>query len=339
MNDPETVILSRDIFNRALRRLLKKLAKKKNGRIVIIIDATIKRRRSKEVENVARYHHGSGTVLGTKFINFTLYAPQGVVPLETIPLYTKKYCREQKRRYRTENEIVRQWILSLEEKQLLTKEQLKSAVFLLDAGYDDKDIQKAIKKICADFVVALKKSRSVAGKQVAELFRCNRRWFPSQSIRLTVGSGGKGSRRRYSVRTATNVILKGVGPVTVVCSKAQSRANKPLKYLATSDLTMTGRQIVEWYSLRWAIETWHRKMKQNYGFIDCHSTRFSAIEAHVNFSLTAYVLQQEQKREQIPVEDYVCLNEMNRLKKELSKIGAFARVKTLLDAVTTRLAA
>jgi hypothetical protein len=339
LNDATTRELSQDVFNRSLRRYLKKLRKKKDGRVVIIIDATIKRRRSKEVENVARYHHGSGTVLGTKFINFVLLSPKGVVPIETIPLYTKKYCRENKKRYRTENEIVQDWIVSLEEKQMLSKEQLKSVLFLLDAGYDDKDIQKSIKGIGANFVVAIKKNRSVAGKQVAELFRCNRRWFPSVSIRLTVGSGGKGSRRRYSIRTATKVNLKGVGPVTVVCSKAQSRAKKPLKYLATSDLALTGRQIVDWYSQRWTIETWHRKMKQDYGFIDCHSTRFSAIEAHVNFSLTAYVLQREKNRDQIPVENYVCLKEMNRLKRELSKFGALKHAQTLVNAVSKRFAA
>ena len=160
---------------------------------------------------------------------------------------------------------------------MFSTEQLPQAVFLLDSGYDAKEIQRGIREIGAHFVSALKSNRSIQGKQVREYFWSNRRWLPWKSIRLHVGNGGKHSRRKYSIRTATGVNLKGVGPITVVFSKAQSRARRPIKYLAASDPRMTGRQIVDWYSRRWSIELWHKEIKQNYGFGDCHSSRFSAV--------------------------------------------------------------
>lgn len=330
LNALETPELSRLILNRATRRRLKKV-KPINGRYVLVIDATIKGRKSKKVENVRKHHSGSGFVNGHKFINFTIHTPSGVIPLESIPTYTKRYCRDHGIRYRTENEIVEDWIKEFAESGILSPEQVKKAIFLLDSGYDAKKIQRAIRELGADFVSALKSNRTIQGKQVREYFRSNRRWLPWKSIRHHVGNGGKNSRRKYSIRTATNVNLKGFGLVTVVCSKAESRARRPIKYLATSDPRMTGRQIVEWYSRRWAIEIWHKEMKQNYGFGDCHSARFTAVSSHVNFCLTAYLLQKEEGKDQMGLEKYTRLDELRRIKRELTRFGSVIRLKTRVD--------
>ena len=312
LNDPATPKLSRNLVNRALRRRLKKL-KPTNGRLIFIIDATLKRRRSRHVENVRRYHHGSGLCLGHKFVNFVVLDGAQVVPLASIPVLTKKYARENAVRFRSEIEIVEQWVLDLANGAQFTSRQLSSAIFLLDSGYDAKCIQRAIQGIGANFVMALKCSRTINGKRVSEYFRRTKRGLKNQPIRLKAGSGGKGSRRIYSIRTATDATMKGFGLVTVVCSKAIGRKRKPLKYLVTSDLKMTGREIVEWYGKRWGIETWHREMKQNFGFIDCHSSRFTAIESHVNFALIAYILQKASGRDQLRVEQYVQQRELIKM--------------------------
>jgi Transposase DDE domain len=100
----------------------------------------------------------------------------------------------------------------------------------------------------------------------------------------------------------------------------------------TSDSKLTGRQIVGWYAKRWAIETWHRDMKQNYGFIDCKCARFSAIEAHVNLSLTAFLLVKEKSTKQKTVADVVKLRELKAIAIELTKFGGIKKVKTLTRA-------
>jgi len=338
LNNPETPELSRTLLNRVLRRRLKKL-KATKGRLVFIIDATLKRRRSRHVENVRRYHHGSGLCLGHKFVNFVVLDGSQVVPLGSIPVLTKKYARENKTRYRSEIEIVEQWVLDLKDSALFTNRQVSSALFLLDSGYDAKCIQRAITTIGANFVMALKCSRTINGKQVSDYFRRTKRGLKNQPIRLSAGSGGKGSRRIFSIRTATEATMKGFGLVTVVCSKAIGRKRKPLKYLVTSDLKMTGREIVEWYTRRWGIETWHREMKQNFGFIDCHSSRFTAIESHVNFALIAYVLQKASGREQLRVEQYVQRRELTKINQELNKFGSKLRLKSVVAAALHAIAA
>ncbi len=345
LNNPKTHELSKNILSRSLRRRLKRI-KKVDGRLVIIIDATIIARKSRHVENVGRYHTGSGKVWGHKFVNFVIFNGDQCIPIESTPVFTKKYARVNKLRRRTESQIVTEWVESFKERALLTDEIVRSAIFLLDAGYDAKCIQKAIKGIGADFVMALKSSRIINGKQVAQLFRSTRRWLKNESIRLHVGNGGKGSRRNYSVRTAREVNLKGFGLVTVICSKAIDRKGKPTKFIASSDLEMTNREIVKWYSLRWRVEMWHREMKQNFGFIDCRARRFIAIQSHINFCLAAYLLQKETGREQLRIEEHVRLQQgeamkqkLQGIRREATKFGAAARLKPLIESVIQSIAA
>lgn len=330
LNVPETHKMSLNVVNRAARRRLKKL-QPVDGRYVFIVDATIKSRRGKKVENVRKHHSGSGFVIGHKFVNLVVLTPEGVIPLASVPTHTQEYCAEYDIAYRTENEIVLTLLQALAEDGIFSPEQLRQAVFLLDSGYDAKEVQRGILELGAHFVVALKSNRSVQGKQVSQYFWSNRRWLPGKSIRLLVGNGGKQSQRKYSIRTATGVNLKGVGPITAVCSKAQSRARRPIKYLAASDPSMTGRQIVAWYAKRWKIELWHKEMKQHYGFGDCHSGRFTAVASHVNFCLAAFLLQTESGKEQIPIQERVRLDELRNIRVELTRFGAVSRLKTRID--------
>ena len=53
--------MSLNVLNRAARRRLRKL-KPIDGKYVFIVDATIKARRGKKVENVRKHHSGSGFV-------------------------------------------------------------------------------------------------------------------------------------------------------------------------------------------------------------------------------------------------------------------------------------
>ncbi len=338
LNDPKTPELSRDLLNRTVRRRLKRL-KRSNGKLVFIIDATILGRKGRKVENVNRYHTGSGLAKGHKFVNCVVLDGETVVPLASIPVFTKKYAREYKRSYRSEPDIVVAWVKSLRERNLFSPEDLRQSVFLLDSGYDAKKIQHAIKGIGADFVMALKSSRIINGKRVKELFRTTKRWLSSKPIRLNVGSGDKKARRSFSIRTAREASMKGFGLVHVVCSKAIGRKGKPQKFLASSDLEMSGRDIVCWYARRWRIETWHREMKQNFGFIDCRAARFTAIESHVNFSLVAYLVQKETGREQMRIEQFVRLKELREIKIELTKFGSGPKLRTRVDAPLQEVAA
>ncbi len=72
--------------------------------------------------------------------------------------------------------------------------------------------------------------------------------------------------------------LKGFGKVHVVCSEKSGKTMTIRKYIITSDRHLSFRDIVKNYRLLWQIEVWHKKMKQDYGMLDCHSPKFVAVE-------------------------------------------------------------
>lgn len=336
MNSSHMPQVSRDVLNRSVRRRLKRF-KRLEGRLVFIVDGTIVGRRGRKIENAGKHHSGSGFVWGHKFVNFVLLGECGVLPLGSEPVYSKKYARENGIKRKTEIEIVVDWINGLGSK--FSAEELRSALFLFDSGYDARAVQHAVKGIGADFVMSLKSSRIVNGSKVKDLFWRTRRWLKNQTIRLHAGSGGKKARRTFSVRAAREANLKGFGLVTAVCSKAESRKGKPTKYLATSDLEMSPREILRWYSMRWRIETWHREMKQGFGYVDCRARRFSAVESHIRFCLTAYLLQKESGERQITKEEQTLKKAVRSLKFELNKFGSGDDLRIRLSQAVQSIAA
>ena len=102
--------------------------------------------------------------------------------------------------------------------------------------------------------------------------------------------------------------------------------------MATSDLTLTAREIVFWYANRWAIETWHREMKQNFGFIECRCSKFEAIHAHILFSLVAYNFAHEKGFRKISATEYLKTKTLMEIKIELTKFGGMKSAKKLISA-------
>lgn len=336
MNLAQMPEISRSVLNRSVRRRLRRF-KRLEDRLVFIVDGTIVGRRGKGVENAGKHHSGSGFVWGHRFVNFVLLGTDSVLPLASEPIYSERYARENGLKRRTEIEIVVDWIQGLG--STFSGEALHSALFLFDSGYDAKAIQHAVKGVGADFVMSLKSSRAVNGTSVRDFFWRTRRWLKNQTIRLNAGSGKKRARRTFSVRAAHEANLKGFGLVTAVCSVAESRRGKPKKYLATSDLEMSPRDVLRWYAMRWRIETWHREMKQGFGFVDCRARRFSALESHVRFTLTAYVLQREAGAAQITRGEHELRKAMKSIKAEANKFGSGEALRSRLLAAVQDIAA
>lgn len=328
MNAEATPEMSMRLADRAARRRIARLPS--GVAIKLIIDATIIKR-SRRVENAGRWHSGSGLVWGHKFVNFVLVAGDEVIPLASLPCLTKKYAKARGQKYRTEIEIVRDWVEALHKSNLFAQARLRSLIFLLDCGYDAKPIQQMIHAIGANWVMAIKSSRSVDGGRAADFFKARKARI--ETIRLSAGSGGKRSRREYSVQTSV-ANLKGFGSIVIVRSKATFRKGKPEKILAASDPKMNARDVVRLYAERWLIETWHREVKQNFGFGDCKSSRFTSLESHINFCLTAYAVAKERGRGPVRKEDYEVKAALIAIRSEATRFGSAKRVR---EAIATAL--
>ena len=268
--------------------------------IAIVVDSTLQPRASLHPENAKTFNHGQGFVVGHQWTNIVLILHDRLIPLRPIPFYSQRYCRDHKLAYRSEHDLVVEYIAQLNLEDSIGSYDPRQVVVLTDSGYDSKKIQKAIAAKSWHFIIALGKTRSVKSatlalttpksKQwchIATFFR-NHRWLKWQTIRITT-NGTK--RKRMEFRTRDTIgYLRYVGQVQLVCSEPRNRPDGRRKYLACNDMRVTARQIILGYRLRWAIELFHKTVKQHLGFEDVATSGFDSVMSHVHWVYCAYIL-------------------------------------------------
>ena len=268
--------------------------------IAIIVDSTLQRRASLHPENAKTFNHGQGFVVGHQWTNIVLLLNDILIPLRPIPFYSQRYCRDHALAYRTEHDLVVDYIQQLHLEDYIGSYDPREVVVLTDSGYDNKKIQNAIAAKQWHVIIALGKTRSVKSamlylttpksKQwchIAAFFRHHRR-LKWHTIRITT-NGTK--RKRIEFRTRDTIgYLRYVGQVQLVCSEPRKRPDGRRKYLACNDMRVTARQIIIGYRLRWAIELFHKTVKQHLGFEDVATHGFDSVMSHVHWVYCAYIL-------------------------------------------------
>lgn len=269
-------------------------------KIAIIIDSTLQTRFSRHSDNVKRFNHGAGFVIGHQWTNIVLIINDQVIPLPPIPFHSKRYCRLNKIQYETENVLVCKYLRELNLEEYIGVHDPKHVVVLADSGYDSKNIEKTIASKKWIYIIVLKKNRTVktvklyentakskGWLQVAILFKKYRclKW---STVRVPVNSTRK-KRMEFRVRQITGY-LRNVGKTQLICSEFKKRPQGRRKYLACNDFKAAPRQILIGYRLRWAIEIFHKHIKMFLGFEDVATKWFAAVESHVHWVYCAYIL-------------------------------------------------
>lgn len=268
--------------------------------IAIVVDSTLQHRASLHPENAKTFNHGQGFVVGHQWTNIVLILNDMLIPLRPIPFYSQRYCRDHALAYRTEHDLVVEYLQKLNLEDYIGSYDPREVVVLTDSGYDNKKIQNAIADKHWHFIIALGKTRSVKStmlslttpksKQwchIATFFRNHRR-LKWKTIRLTT-NGTK--RKRMEFRTRDTIgYLRYVGQVQLVCSEPRKRPDGRRKYLACNDMRVTARQIIIGYRLRWTIELFHKTVKQHLGFEDVATSGFDSVMSHVHWVYCAYIL-------------------------------------------------
>jgi len=268
--------------------------------IAIVVDSTLQHRASLHPENAKTFNHGQGFVVGHQWTNIVLLLNNTLIPLRPIPFYSQRYCRDRKLEYRTEQDLVVDYIQQLQLEEYIGSYDPREVVVLTDSGYDNKKIQKAIAAKPWHFIIALGKTRSVKSAMLSlptpkskqwchiATFFHNHRWLKWQTIRITT-NGTK--RKRMEFRTRDTIgYLRYVGQVQLVCSELRKRPDGRRKYLACNDMRVTARQIILGYRLRWAIELFHKTVKQQLGFEEVATSAFDSVMSHVHWVYCAYIL-------------------------------------------------
>jgi hypothetical protein len=269
-------------------------------RLAILIDSTIQNRSTLHTDNAKRFNHGKGYVIGHQWTNIVLLINDMIIPLSPIPFHSKKYCRKNGLTYKTENELVVEYITNLNLEDYIGKHNPKDIVILADSGYDDKRIENAIAEKGWKFIIALNKTRSVKSEKkysntpksrgwshVSEFFRNHHRpgW---QTVRISTDSS-KRKRMDFRIRQIIGY-LRYVGKVQMSCSEFKKRPDGRRKYLACNDLKATARQILIGYRIRWAIEIFHKEVKMFLGFQEVAAKYFTSVISHVHWVYCVYIL-------------------------------------------------
>jgi Transposase DDE domain len=320
-------------------------------KIVIIIDSTLQHRASLHPENAQTFNHGKGYVVGHQWTNVVLVLGDILIPLKPIPFYSKRYCQTHALAYHSEHERVVAYLGALDLEAYLGAYDRREVLVLADSGYDDKKIEQAIAAKGWYFIIALSKTRSVKSPALAlhtptsqqwchidTFFRRHRR-LKWDTIRLAT-SGTKRKRMDFRVRHTAGY-LRYVGKVELVCSERCSRPDGRRKYLACNDLRATPRQIVTGYRMRWAVELFHKCVKQHLGFEDVATHSFDAVMSHVHWVYCAYILlhmsplglspgSQSIGEKQRALQQGLADQEKRQILQKLTQIGGVQRYKAEL---------
>jgi hypothetical protein len=269
-------------------------------KIAIIIDATLQRRSSLHAQNVKRFNHGNGFVIGHQWTNIVLFFNDVLIPLPPIAFYTKSYCRQHHLKYQTEHQKVVDYLKTLDLKAYIGAHNPKQVVVLADSGYDNKEIEKTIERKRWIYIIALKKKRGVKTEkqyantsksrgwiQVQQLFK-NHRCLKWITVFLPKSSSGK-KRKEFRARQTIGY-LRDVGKAKLVCSEFARRPKGRRKYLASNDLKAAPQKILLGYRIRWEIEIFHKMSKMFLGFEDVAPKSFESVISHVHWVYCAYIL-------------------------------------------------
>jgi hypothetical protein len=269
-------------------------------KIVLLIDSTLQHRASLYPENAKTFNHGKGYVIGHQWTNIVLVLGGMLIPLRPIPFYSKRYCQTHDLTYQSEHERVVDYLRTLALEDYIDSYDRREVLVLADSGYDNKKIENTIANNGWHFIIALGKTRSVKSEALSlttltsqqwchldTFFRRHRR-LKWNTIRLAT-NGNKRKRMDVRVRHTAGSLRYG-GKVELVCSELRNRPDGRRKYLACNDLRATARQIVTGYRMRWAVELFHKCVKQHLGFEDVATHGFDAVMSHVHWVYCAYIL-------------------------------------------------
>ncbi len=267
--------------------------------VAIVIDATLQKRSSMHTRNSQKFNHGKGFVVGHQWTNIVLLINEQTIPLPPIAFISKAERRRLNLRKETEHQAVTRYLETIDLEGLLGPIESREVVVLMDAGYDNKIIQKTIIRRGWDFVGNLKCSRSVrtdfqsrefgsGSYRIDKLFWSCRKSSPWQTVR-TVCNGQRRKRMEFRAREKLGY-LKGVPHLVKLVLSEERGSRKGRKYLACSDSSVSLGAVVRIYRKRWRVELFHKDVKFHLGFEDVSCHDFSSVSAHVHWVYCAYLL-------------------------------------------------
>lgn len=278
----EDVVL-KNLANRRLRRLYKKLSRKKNVAFAILDDSKKKKVGKKTVEGAGKTFDPAFKkyVHAHQILTLTIYY-QGQTTPYGIKLYLKKSVAKKLRQpFKKLPELAAELIneISL---------PFDAPVYVLtDSFYVNKTVIAASRARGFHFIGALKTNRTffVKGQKTNVKSYVKNAFRRKQKSNMSIhNSNGVATYSFFSM--ITNISKIGESQITF------SRKNSKKKVLALicTDLSLNPQDIIQFYSFRWSIEVWFKQLKQHLSFGAMHRRVLRGVITHLHLSACAYML-------------------------------------------------
>lgn len=199
-------------------------------------------------------------------------------PVGLKPYFKEVWCQETKTRFYTRNELAAQLI-----REFKPPEGVK-VIVLFDAWYLNPTVIKAVKERKFNWISRAKSNRVFHEGQEKENLSTLAKKLDRQNLPKVQVSGSS-----YLVYSC-NLSLNTLGNTRVLVTFDAEKPDKRPVFLATDMIKLSARQVLEFYTVRWRIETFYRDVKQLLGFSDYQMRKARAQKRHWQLVLTAYTL-------------------------------------------------
>jgi len=281
---------------------------------VLIVDDSIEEKPYTDENDIVCWHydHAKGrTVKGINFVTALYHAqdvslPVGFEIVSKTEWYEDKKTGKRKRKSKeTKNERYRRLV-----KQAVQNE-IPFQYVLNDIWFASAENMRFVKlDLHKDFIMGLKENRKVALSEKAK----------------ARGQYQRISELALPEDTPVTIFLEGVPfPLHVIRQVFKNEdGSTGVRYLVTSDLSLTADQIATIYQKRWNVEEYHRSLKQNASLAKSPTRTETTQTNHFVAALRAYVklewLKVQTKRNHYQLKSQLYLSALQQAFKELRKL-------------------
>ena len=244
---------------------------------VLILDDTIFEKPHTDESEINTYHydHSKGkSVKGINAVNL-IHETEGIrLPLSLSIVHKDEWVEDKgklkRKSSKTKNELFREQFL-----QVIHNEVSFSTV-LADIWFGNVKNMELIVSRGKHFIMPLKSNRQVSLIQPES--PTNKEYVPVESLKLK-------KNQLVSIR------LKGYSKPLLLCKQVFKNKDHStgILYLVTSDLTATYSSITTTYQRRWAVETYHRSLKNNTSVCASPTKTVKTQCNHIYASVMAFV--------------------------------------------------
>ncbi len=264
-------------------RLLRRLGLQAGQPLYLVIDDTHTRKRGKKMQGVGKYRDmTTGSFVWGHNVLGGVFFYRGF----TIPYRLKVHLKPEQakllgEKFQTLPEMAAEVIRSLEVAHGVR------VVVLFDSAYMNKKVVRAVKEKGFTYVSALPANRKLKIHRRWTKLGKYRRCIPHLEHRAVKVRTLRGRTKTYWA-TDRDAWIPAIGRVKLVFSRRR-KYHKALP-LVTNDRTLSRKEIIRAYEVRWIIEQFWKDTKSHLGLGEYQTTKLAGVSTHLHLVAMGYSL-------------------------------------------------